>query len=225
MTRLQLLCLAAAAALLATASAHAAGDKAAGRKLVYTCAGCHGVPGYTNAYPQYPVPKIAGQNEQYIVNALHEYQGSNRTHPTMTAQAESLSDTDIENIAAYLSSLAPAAPKATADQTTQRTKVLDDLAKTYAGTKAKVCSSCHGADGNPADGQYPRLAGQYNEYLQQILHEYQDGRRNNPIMKGMAAGLSDKDIANMAQYYSNLPVNLDEQGELSTLKGHIQGDK
>lgn len=105
MTRLQLLGLAAASVLFA-ASAHAEGDKAAGRKLIYTCAGCHGVPGYTNAYPQYPVPKIAGQNEQYIVNALKGYKSGDRVHPTMDAQASSLSDTDIQNIAAYLSSLA-----------------------------------------------------------------------------------------------------------------------
>jgi cytochrome c553 len=106
MTRLQLLGLAAASVLFAATSAHAEGDKAAGRKLIYTCAGCHGVPGYTNAYPQYPVPKIAGQNEQYIVNALHGYKSGDRVHPTMDAQASSLSDTDIQNIAAYLSSLA-----------------------------------------------------------------------------------------------------------------------
>jgi len=106
MTRLHMLGLVAATALFAATSAHAEGDKAAGRKLVYTCAGCHGVPGYTNAYPQYPVPKIAGQNEQYIVNALHGYQSGDRKHPTMDAQAESLSDADIQDIAAYLSSLA-----------------------------------------------------------------------------------------------------------------------
>jgi cytochrome c553 len=106
MTRLQLLGLAAASVLFAATSAHAEGDKAAGRKLIYTCAGCHGVPGYTNAYPQYPVPKIAGQNEQYIVNALQGYKSGDRVHPTMDAQASSLSDTDIQNIAAYLSSLA-----------------------------------------------------------------------------------------------------------------------
>lgn len=106
MTRLQLLGLAAATALLAVGTVHAEGDKAAGRTLVYTCAGCHGVPGYTNAYPQYPVPKIVGQNEQHIVDALHGYQSGGRTHPTMDAQAQSLSDTDIQNIAAYLSSLA-----------------------------------------------------------------------------------------------------------------------
>jgi len=106
MTRPQLLGFAVASVLFAITSVHAEGDKAAGKKLVYTCAGCHGVPGYTNAYPQYPVPKIAGQNEQYIINALHGYQKGDRTHPTMMAQAQSLSDTDIQNIAAYLSSLA-----------------------------------------------------------------------------------------------------------------------
>ena len=64
------------------------------------------MPGYTNAYPQYPVPKIAGQNEQYIISALQGYKSGDRKHPTMDAQAGSLSDTNIQDIAAYLSSLA-----------------------------------------------------------------------------------------------------------------------
>ena len=107
MTRLQLFGLAVATAVLFSGAAHAAGDKANGRTLVYTCNGCHGVPGANNAYPQYPVPKIAGQNEQYIISALHEYKSGDRTHPTMTAQAQSLSEQEIDDIAAYLSSIAP----------------------------------------------------------------------------------------------------------------------
>jgi cytochrome c553 len=108
MIRLQLFGLAAIAAtvLLCSSSAHATGDKKNGRTLVYTCNGCHGVPGTNNAYPQYPVPKIAGQNEQYLITALHEYKSGDRTHPTMMAQAQSLSDQEIEDIAAYLSSIA-----------------------------------------------------------------------------------------------------------------------
>ncbi|GAB2582654.1 cytochrome c [Dyella jejuensis] len=85
-------------------------------------------------------------------------------------------------------------------------------------TKAAACFACHGADGNAVDPQYPRLAGQYNEYIQQALHEYKDGRRNNPIMKGFAGTLSDQDIEDVAAYFSSLPTKLD------TLKGHIQGD-
>ncbi|MBB3226965.1 cytochrome c553 [Luteibacter sp. Sphag1AF] len=105
MKRLQLLGLA-IVALCVTAGAHAEGDKAHGRELVYTCAGCHGVDGYQNVYPSYNVPHIAGQNEQYIINALHAYKNGERKHPTMTAQAESLSDKEIADVAAYLSSLA-----------------------------------------------------------------------------------------------------------------------
>jgi cytochrome c553 len=106
MKRLQLLGLVSAAALSMIGVAHAEGDKANGRSLVYTCNGCHGVTGYENAYPTYHVPRIVGQNEQYIINALHEYKSGDRKHPTMGAQAQSMSDQEIEDIAAYLSSLA-----------------------------------------------------------------------------------------------------------------------
>jgi cytochrome c553 len=95
-----------AVALCAASAAHAEGDKAKGRTLVYTCNGCHGIPGYANAYPEYHVPHIAGQNEQYIVNALKAYKSGERAHPTMGVQAQSMSDQEISDIAAYLSSLA-----------------------------------------------------------------------------------------------------------------------
>jgi cytochrome c553 len=85
-------------------------------------------------------------------------------------------------------------------------------------TKAATCFACHGTDGNAVDPQYPRLAGQYNLYLQHVLHEYKDGQRDNPIMKGMVATLSDQDIEDVSTYFSSLPSKLD------TLKGHISGD-
>ena len=86
-------------------------------------------------------------------------------------------------------------------------------------TKAAACFACHGADGNAVDPQYPRLAGQYNMYLQQALNEYKTGQRDNAIMKGFVAQLSDQDIQDVAAYFSSLPTKLD------TLQGHIQGDK
>lgn len=85
-------------------------------------------------------------------------------------------------------------------------------------TKAATCFACHGTDGNSVDPQYPRLAGQYNMYLQQVLHEYKSGQRDNPIMKGMVATLSDQDIEDISAYFSSLP------GKMDTLKGHIGGD-
>ncbi|MHA6203326.1 c-type cytochrome [Dyella soli] len=85
--------------------------------------------------------------------------------------------------------------------------------------KAATCFACHGTDGNAVDPQYPRLAGQYNMYLQQALHEYKSGQRSNPIMKGFVATLSEQDIEDVAAYFSSQPTKLD------TLQGHIQGDK
>ena len=82
-----------------------AGDVARGKQLTYTCQGCHGIPGYKNAYPHYHVPKIGGQSQQYLVNALTEYRQGKRKHPTMQAQAESFSEADIADIAAFLSGL------------------------------------------------------------------------------------------------------------------------
>lgn len=93
-----------ASAPLALQAATLTGNPEAGRTKVYTCHGCHGIPGYENAYPNYHVPRIAGQNEQYLINALNEYKSGDRTHPTMDAQADSLSEQDITDIAAYLSS-------------------------------------------------------------------------------------------------------------------------
>ena len=97
----------AAAAPVAAAPVAAKGDAKRGLQLTYTCQGCHGVPGYENVYPSYRVPKIGGQSEAYLVNALNAYRNGDREHPTMQAQAQSFSEADIADIAAFLSSLQP----------------------------------------------------------------------------------------------------------------------
>ena len=91
--------------LLPAASANAAGDIEAGRVKSYTCTGCHGIPGYNNVYPTYKVPKIGGQNYEYLVAALKAYRAGERDHATMDLQAGALSDQDIADIAAYFASL------------------------------------------------------------------------------------------------------------------------
>lgn len=95
----------AAPAAPAAAPATISGDATRGKGLTYTCRGCHGVESYKNAYPTYHVPKLGGQSEVYLRNALMEYRGAKRKHPTMQAQAESFSGQDIADIAAYLSSI------------------------------------------------------------------------------------------------------------------------
>jgi len=92
-------------------TAHADGDAAKGKVESYTCLGCHGIPNYTNVYPTYRVPKLAGQHAAYIVQALQEYKnGTDRNHKTMHAQASSLSDQQMQDIAAYFESLGNSSP-------------------------------------------------------------------------------------------------------------------
>ena len=79
------------------------GDPIAGQiKATAICSGCHGMPGARTAYPEvYSVPKIAGQNEAYLVSALTSYRGGNRYHGTMIGLATALSEKEVRDIAAY----------------------------------------------------------------------------------------------------------------------------
>src|SRR3979409_2009664 len=83
--------------------APAKADPVHGKAISYTCLGCHGVPGYRNAYPNYSVPKLEGQHSEYIVIALQSYRSGERSHLTMHSQASTLSDQDMLDIAAYFS--------------------------------------------------------------------------------------------------------------------------
>ncbi|WP_184040559.1 c-type cytochrome [Chitinivorax tropicus] len=85
-----------------TLHAQAKGDAQAGAKKNSMCIGCHGIETYKTAFPHvYSVPKIAGQHPQYIVKALQAYKAGERSHPSMLGIAGSLSDQDMEDLAAY----------------------------------------------------------------------------------------------------------------------------
>ena len=90
---------------LGTTALYADGDTAVGRLKAETCLGCHASPNAENTYPMYRVPKVGGQDATYIAAALNAYKSGARPHKTMQANAESLSDEDIADIAAYFSSL------------------------------------------------------------------------------------------------------------------------
>jgi cytochrome c553 len=170
-----------------------AADAAKGKVQFYTCYGCHGIPSYKNAYPNYSVPKLRGQHAGYIISALTEYQKSERPHATMHAQAVTLTADDLANIAAYLQGPEPVKPSSA----------------TSGAQPAQVatCAACHGANGlgvdAPLDPKPPVLAGQYADYLEEALKAYRSGRRKNPVMGGMAQNLSDADIKSLAAYFSS----------------------
>lgn len=175
-------------------SVQAAGDAAAGKIRFYTCKGCHGIPGYSNGFPNYRVPSVGGQHSEYLMSVLKDYASGKRTHASMQGNAQSMSQEDMINLAAYISSYkgSPAGAPVKGDH--------------LAGKKnanMPACASCHGADGNSSDRNNPRLAGQYEDYLVKALKDYKAGERKNPIMEGIAKGLSDKDINDLAAFFAN----------------------
>ena len=178
----------AAAALALAAAAHAAGDAGRGAQLGYTCLGCHGIDNYKNVYPTYSVPRLTGQHPEYLIAALKAYRSQERSHATMHAQAASLSDQDMQDLAVYLAG----AP-------------LTVGAAPLGATPAKVtaiCVACHGRDGVGLTAEYPTLAGQHADYLARALQDYRRGNRKNAIMPAFAGQLSDADIEAVAAYYS-----------------------
>lgn len=196
----------AASALAGTAaaqepSAAPVGNPARGKALSYTCLGCHGIDGYKNSYPMYSVPKLEGQHPEYLAAALQGYRDGDRAHLTMHAQASSLSDQDIADIAVYFAG-----------------RPLASSGKAPAGVPqpATLCTSCHGPDGIAIAPAYPSLAGQYEDYLVRAIGEYQKGGRKNAIMKGFAASLKDDDIAVIARYFSGLTPALATESRPST---------
>ena len=95
-----------ASVLLALAMpVQAVGDPKAGHLKTSMCAGCHGIPGWRTAYPSvYSVPKLGGQHADYLVAALKAYKSGERSHPSMVGIAGSLSEQDMEDLAAYYAS-------------------------------------------------------------------------------------------------------------------------
>lgn len=176
----------------ASSPAIADGDAVRGETLGYTCLGCHGVDGYRNAYPSYRVPKLGGQKAAYLVVALQGYRAGTRAHPTMAAQASSLSDQQIDDIAAYLASLG-------AD-----TVAAGGSASAASLEETATCIACHGQNGISLSPTWPTLAGQHEDYLVHSLNQYRDGTRKDPVMAPLAMALSDDDVVLLAKYYARL---------------------
>jgi cytochrome c553 len=188
----------------------AAGDAAAGSRKIAMCIGCHGIPGYQASFPEvYRVPMIAGQGDKYIVAALNAYKKGERKHPTMRAIADSLSDQDMADVAAFYAQQAGAV--ALPEQAVAPSPEVGALL-----TKG-ACNSCHGANySKPIDASYPKIAGQHADYLFNALKAYQVDKnanigRSNAIMAGQARQFKPAELKMIAAYLASLP------GELKTV--------
>lgn len=173
------------------------GDPERGKQLAYTCYGCHGIANYKNVYPTYSVPKLEGQSPEYLAAALAAYKSGERAHSTMHSQAATMSQQDMQDIAAFLAGKEPLKP--------------DPEPKPEGKIPAKaeqLCVACHGVDGVGLVGMYPTLSGQHADYLERTLLDYKNGARKNPVMVGFVADLGDADIRELATYYSKQKPSL-----------------
>lgn len=173
------------------------GDVENGKRLTATCAGCHGIPGYRNVYPSFHVPKLGGQNEDYLEIALQGYRRGSRSHDTMHAQAAEFSDQDIADIAAYIASIERAPETGISGASDEMIRAGQE--------KAAVCASCHGQNGIAPAGQWPNLAGQHASYIERALTQYKNGERNDVVMAPMAAPLDEQSIREIAAYFASQP--------------------
>jgi cytochrome c553 len=184
------------------------GDAARGATLNASCIGCHGIPGYQSSFPEvHRVPAISGQNAKYIVAALNAYKKGERKHGTMRAVATVLSEQDMADLAAYYSTHGGPPTAAAAAAPVPSPEVAALLTK-------GACASCHGPEFNkPIDGAYPKIAGQYPDYLFAALKSYKvEGNpqvgRGNAIMVAQVKQFSNKELKMLAQYLGSLPADV-----------------
>ncbi len=178
------------------------GIVAAGKTKSAACAACHGVDG--NALVAM-YPNLAGQHEKYLVKQLADFKAGpeGRNDPVMAGMVAALSETDMQDLAAYFASQKVNA-KADAANATGK--------KLYQGGNATrgitACIACHGTTGKgSALAGFPTVGSQNVDYLKSQLAKFRDGTRHNDMnsmMANIAAKLTDKDIAAVAEYMSSL---------------------
>ena len=187
-----------------TSGAALAGNAEAGKTKSAACGGCHGVDGNS---PAPAFPKLAGQNEAYIIKQVKDFKANTtRKNEIMFGMVAALSDEDSADIGAYFQAqnLAQAAPF--------------DEAKAAAGlelykggnlqTGIPACQACHGPAGRGTAGiGYPQLGGQYVEYTLAQLKAFKDGSRTNDdkmLMRSIVEKMSDEDMDAVANYIASL---------------------
>ncbi len=187
------------------------GDAKAGESKNAMCVGCHAIKGYLASFPEvYKVPMISGQSAKYIVTSLNAYKKGERKHPSMRGIAETLTDQDMADLAAYYSASGVVSGTAALAEKPSR----EPAAQVQALLAKANCSSCHGANySKPIDPSYPKLGGQHADYLLVALKSYKVQNnakvgRNNAIMAGMAKQYTNAELKLMANYLSSLDGDL-----------------
>ena len=179
------------------------GDPIAGKDKAMLCFGCHGEDGNS---ADSATPKLAGQYAIYIAKQVRNYLASTRTHMVMSGMAATISDADLDDIAAYFASL----PMMKGDHPSDN-KIGKELFENNDLSRMMVrCNSCHGEAGKglaPGNPVYPVIGGQHRDYLLAQLIGFRQGLRNNSpggVMNITVHRLSDAELEALADYASGL---------------------
>jgi cbb3-type cytochrome c oxidase subunit III len=167
---------------------------------VTACIACHGAAGNSTIAQN---PKLAGQHGAYIHKQLLDFKSPARNNPIMSGIANALTEQDIQNVVAYLAKQKPTPGAARNKDTVELGK------KIYRGGIAEksvpACASCHSANGAGIPNQFPRLAGQHQEYTATELTNFRSGaRKNSAPMSKIASRMSDAEIQAVADYVAGL---------------------
>ena len=167
---------------------------------IIACISCHGDAGNSTISQN---PRLAGQHAAYLVKQLHDFTTPNRNNAIMTMQAKSLTNEEMVNIAAYLHKQQPKPDAA-------KNKELVELGKKIyragiASINVPACAGCHGPNGAGIPAQYPRLAGQHQDYTTAQMINFRTGTRSNgPMMMTISHRLTDDEIKAVAEYVAGL---------------------
>jgi cytochrome c553 len=180
----------------------AEGDAAAGQAKSALCGSCHGVDGNSLMAMN---PKLAGQSARYMVKQLQEFKSGARESAIMASMVLSLSDQDMEDIAAWYSSQQPTIQGANPES-------IELAERLYRGGNSEIavaaCSACHSPTGKGnAPAGFPLLSGQHAEYTLQQLKNFRSGARQNDgsaMMRTVVERLTDKELEALASYVSGL---------------------
>ena len=171
------------------------------------CVGCHNADGNSVAAAN---PKLAGQIQDYLSKQLRNFKAvdgkpAERQNPIMNGMVAALSDEDIQSVAAWFSSQQLKPDFAKNRQTLELGKTLYRAGDASRGLPA--CAGCHGAEGLGMPAQYPRVSGQFAEYIETQLKAFRAGERaNDPnkMMRMVADRMTDADIKAVSDYIAGL---------------------
>jgi cytochrome c553 len=194
--------------LVAFAGAARAQDAAKAQQIAgQVCAACHAADGNSVAAAN---PKIAGQIPEYLHKQLADFKGQGgkkplRENAIMTPMVANLSDADMKGLAAfYAGQQIKPAPAADKELAALGQKLWRGGNST---TGVPACAGCHGPAGAGIPAQYPRLSGQFAEYVAAQLRLFRDGTRGNDpngMMRGVAARMTEREIRAVAEYAAGL---------------------